>query len=71
MLQLFYSVLIVRYNIKCPVLPGTEVAVYSVDGRLIKKATATSDALSISVEDLAKGTYVLRTKNSDVKFIKQ
>ena len=50
---------------------GTEVAIYSVDGRLIKKATATSDALTISVEDLAKGTYVLRTKNSDVKFIKQ
>lgn len=50
---------------------GTEVCIYSVDGRLIKKATATGDSLSISVADIAKGTYMLRTKNSDVKFIKQ
>ncbi len=50
---------------------GTEVCIFSVDGRLIKKVTADGDSLCINVADIAKGTYVLRTKFSDVKFIKQ
>ncbi len=50
---------------------GTEVGVYSVDGKLIKNAVSTGDALNIDVSDMAKGTYVLKTKQSKVKFVKQ
>lgn len=50
---------------------GTVVDVYSVDGRLVKRATATGETLSVDVADMAKGTYVLKTKSSKVKFVKQ
>ena len=33
--------------------------------------TAAGESLTISVADLAEGTYILRTKNTDVKFVKQ
>ena len=50
---------------------GTEVRVYAVDGRLVQKAVATGETLDISVANLAKGTYILKTRSSEVKFIKQ
>lgn len=50
---------------------GTAVRIYSVDGRLVKEVTASDQSLKISVSDLANGTYILRTQNSDVKFVKQ
>ena len=50
---------------------GSVAKIYSVDGRLVKEATAAGESLTISVADLAEGTYILRTKNTDVKFVKQ
>lgn len=50
---------------------GTEVSVFSVDGRLVKNAKTNGSTLDISVADLANGTYILKTPSSKVKFVKQ
>lgn len=50
---------------------GTRVDIYSADGKLVKNITSTGGELTIGVADLAAGTYVMKTKDSEVKFVKQ
>ncbi|MBE6306345.1 MAG: T9SS type A sorting domain-containing protein [Bacteroidaceae bacterium] len=50
---------------------GSEVAILSLDGKIIKQQQAEGESMTISVTDLASGCYLLKTENSVVKFIKK
>ena len=51
--------------------PGVTVAVLSLDGQLIISQLATADSMTIAVDNLPQGTYLLKTDHSVVKFIKK
>ncbi|HPZ26485.1 MAG TPA: T9SS type A sorting domain-containing protein, partial [Kaistella sp.] len=44
--------------------------IYSLDGKLIKQGTYNSSS-KISVNNLSKGTYLIKIGESNLKFIKQ
>lgn len=50
---------------------GSRVEVVALDGRVIKRVEATGSELSIPVSDLSSGSYLLRTVDTTLKFIKQ
>lgn len=49
---------------------SADYAIYSVEGKLIKKGTAEKDA-EINISTLVKGTYVLKCNNQSFKIIKE
>lgn len=50
---------------------GETISIYSVTGALVKTVTVSSSPAQISVSDLAKGLYIVKTSDATVKFIKQ
>lgn len=50
--------------------PGSEIYVYALDGREVKRGTADADGYSwLDLRDLGTGVYIVRTRNSSFKFI--
>lgn len=50
---------------------GCVVEIVALDGRVLKRVEASGGNLSIPVADLSPGSYLLRTANSTLKFIKR
>ena len=50
---------------------GMKIRIHSLDGKVLKSEIATDGKVSINVEDLASGYYMLQTENSTIKFIKK
>jgi uncharacterized protein YjdB len=48
-----------------------KMQIFNLTGRLLKEIILTSTKQQISIEDLPKGVYLVRVKNSAVKFIKE
>ena len=49
---------------------GDALSVYSMDGKLVMQKTADSEKASFNLNSLSKGTYLLQTNGSYVKFVK-
>lgn len=49
---------------------GDALSVYSMDGKLVMQKTADSEKASFNLNGLSKGTYLLQTNGSYVKFVK-
>lgn len=49
---------------------GDILSVYSMDGKLVMQDVASSDVSKLNLSNLAKGTYLLQTNGSYVKFVK-
>ena len=49
---------------------GSKVDIYAISGKMIKSEIATEQNLSINVENLASGIYILKTENLCSKIIK-
>lgn len=50
---------------------GTAVGIYDSNGMLMKHTAITSDAFSISVNDLSTGIYIVTFNNTTFKFLKK
>lgn len=50
---------------------GCRVEIVALDGRVVKSVVATGSDVSISVSDLAQGSYLLKTADTTLKFIKR
>ena len=50
---------------------GSRVEIVALDGRVIKRVEATGSELSIPVSDLSAGSYLLKTADTTLKFIKR
>lgn len=50
---------------------GSRVEVVALDGRVLKRVEATGSDLTVSVADLPQGSYLLKTANTVLKFIKR
>lgn len=50
---------------------GSVVEIVALDGRVVKRVEASGSDLSIPVADLSSGSYLLRTANTTLKFIKR
>jgi hypothetical protein len=50
---------------------GTEVYIYSVSGKLMKKQTVKDDGTNIFIGDFSAGIYLLKAGSASVKFIKK
>ena len=49
---------------------GDVLSVYSMDGKLVMQDVVTSDISKLNLSSLTKGTYLLQTNGSYVKFVK-
>lgn len=50
---------------------GSRVEIVALDGRVIKRVDATGCELSIPISDLSAGSYLLKTADTTLKFIKR
>jgi hypothetical protein len=49
---------------------GDVLSVYSMEGKLVMQEIADSEKTAFNLNSLAKGTYLLQTNGSYVKFVK-
>ena len=50
---------------------GETIRIFSLDGQMLLSSTAGNDTISLSVESLSNGVYLLQIGTEIVKFIKQ
>lgn len=50
---------------------GSRVEIIALDGRVVKRVEAAGSELSIPVSDLSAGSYLLKTADTTLKFIKR
>lgn len=50
---------------------GSRVEIVALDGRVVKRMEAAGSELSIPVSDLSAGSYLLKTADTTLKFIKR
>lgn len=50
---------------------GEKVLLYSTNGTLLKQSIATNESISLSIQDLPIGTYIVIVNNNFLKLLKQ